>query len=77
MSFLLPQAGCNPNAKKMCGTAPLVIEVIKKNKQDCNLLVEQGANVRRHLFTNIPRLHTFAEKKCHWLKYMSYSTNKH
>lgn len=54
LACCLMQAGCNPNAKEMCGATPLVIAVIKKNKQVCELLVNHRACVRGPLFTNIP-----------------------
>ena len=38
----------------MCGATPLVIAVIKKNKQVCELLVNHRASVRGPLFTNTP-----------------------
>lgn len=54
LACCLMQAGCNPNAKEMCGATPLVIAVVKKNNQVCELLVNHRASVRGPLFTNIP-----------------------
>ena len=50
--FLL-QAGCNPNAKEICSVTPLVIAVIKTNKQLCELLLNHRSCATGRLFVNI------------------------
>ena len=50
----LLQAGINPNAKEMCGATALVISIIKKHKQLCQLLIHHQACVRSPLFVTIP-----------------------
>ena len=50
----LLHAGVNPNVKEICGVTPLLIGVIVKNKEICELLVNSQASVRGPLFTNVP-----------------------
>ena len=50
----LLHAGFNPNAKEKCGATPLIIAIIGKSKEICQLLVNARASVRGPLFTNIP-----------------------
>ena len=50
----LLHSGVNPNLKEACGITPLLIAVIMKNKELCQLLVRSQASVRGPLFTNVP-----------------------
>ena len=50
----LLHAGVNPNSKEACGVTPLLIAVITKNKEICQLLVKSQASVRGPLFANVP-----------------------
>ena len=50
----LLHAGVNPNSKEACGITPLLIAVITKNKEICQLLVKSQASVRGPLFANVP-----------------------
>ena len=55
LTSCLLQAGVNRNAKEICGTTALVIAVIKKNKQLCELLLHHQACATGPLFvTAIP-----------------------
>ncbi len=58
----LLHVGFNPNAKEKCGITPLIISVIKKNKEICQLLVNSRASVRGPLFTNVPSPLTVAKR---------------
>ena len=58
----LLHVGFNPNAKQKCGITPLIISVIKKNKEICQLLVNSRASVRGPLFTNVPSPLTVAKR---------------
>ena len=46
--------GFNPNIREKCGATPLIIAVISKNKEVCDILVKNRACVRGPLFTNVP-----------------------
>ena len=50
----LLHAGVNPNSKEACGITPVLIAVITKNKEICQLLVKSQASVRGPLFANVP-----------------------
>jgi hypothetical protein len=54
LASCLLQAGINPNAKEMCGATALVISIIQKNKQLCQLLIHHQACVTGPLFVTIP-----------------------
>ena len=58
----LLHVGFNPNAKEKCGITPLIISVIKKNKEIRQLLVNSRASVRGPLFTNVPSQLTVAKR---------------
>ena len=58
----LLHVGFNPNAKEKCGITPLIISVIKRNKEICQLLVNSRASVRGPLFTNVPSPLTVAKR---------------
>ena len=50
----LLHTGFNPNVKEKCGATPLIIAIIQKSKEICQLLVNARASVRGPLFTNVP-----------------------
>lgn len=50
----LLHSGVNPNLKETCGVTPLLIGVMVKNKEICQLLVNSQASVRGPLFTDVP-----------------------
>ena len=54
LASCLLQAGVNPNAKEICDTTALVVAVIKKNKQLCELLLHHQACATGPLFVTIP-----------------------
>ena len=54
LASCLLQAGTNPNAKEICDTTALVIAIIKKNKQLCELLLHHQACATGPLFVTIP-----------------------
>lgn len=58
----LLRVGCNPNAKEKCGVTPLVIAIILKSEEICQLLVNSRACVRGPLFTNVPSPISIARK---------------
>ena len=58
----LCNVGFNPNARGKCGITPLIIAVILKNKDLCQLLVNTRASVRGPLFTNVPSPIAIARK---------------
>ena len=54
--------GFNPNATEKCGVTPLIIAVILKSNEMCQLLVNSRASVRGPLFTNVPNPIAVAKK---------------
>ena len=54
--------GFNLNAREKCGITPLIIAVILKNKELCQLLANARASVRGPLFTNVPSPIAIAKK---------------
>ena len=58
----LLHAGFNPNVKEKCGVTPLLIAVILKNREICQMLVKSRAWVRGPIFTNIPSPLAVAQK---------------
>jgi hypothetical protein len=64
MNFVecLLHVGFNPNAKEKCGITPIIISVVLKSKEMCQLLVKSRACVRGPLFTNVPSPMAVAKK---------------
>ena len=58
----LLHVGFNPNATEKCGVTPLIIAVILKSNEMCQLLVNSRASVRGPLFTNVPNPIAVAKK---------------
>ena len=54
--------GFNPNIKEKCGVTPLIIAVISKNKEICDILVKNKASVRGPLFSDVPSPMDIARK---------------
>ena len=58
----LLRVGFNPNAKEKCGITPIIISVIRKSQEMCQLLVDSRASVRGPLFTSVPSPVAVAKK---------------
>ena len=54
--------GFNPNIKEKCGVTPLIIAVISKNKEICDILVKNKASERGPLFSDAPSPMDIARK---------------
>ena len=58
----LLRVGFNPNAKEKCGITPIIISVIRKSQEMCQLMVDSRASVRAPLFTSVPSPVAMAKK---------------
>jgi len=58
----LIRVGFNPNTKEKCGITTIIISIILKSQEMCQLLVDSRASVRGPLFTNLPSPLAIAKK---------------